>query len=347
MTDRAADDLPERVRPADELSERVRPAFTPAVAARFVADTDDLDLDPAQRDAVQAIAAASTGNVYLWGGVGRGKSMLAERYLAAFRPEPVLRLHLNELFRRLQAELVRDWKAPAIVLRRLLHGVRVLLVDEFHVHDVADAVYLDALLNVTADDGIPLIATSNYPPADLLPDPRLHDRFLPAIARIESSFAVVPIGDGPDHRTAGADAHTRFASGVWRVGSAADARSADARSADTGVVLRADGIPLPALSAEGAQVTFDFADLCEAPVGVRQYQSLADRYSELTLRSVPDLATVRREPLMRFTTLVDVLYDHDVRFVVHAHASFDTLRQAAHVPLDADRALSRLRALGA
>lgn len=342
MTDRAADELPERVRPADELSERVRPAFTPVVAARFVSDTDVLDLDPAQRDAVQAIAAATTGNVYLWGGVGRGKSMLAERYLAAFLPEPVLRLHLNELFRRLQAELVRDWKAPAIVLRRLLHGVRVLLVDEFHVHDVADAVYLEALLNVTADDGILLIATSNYAPADLLPDPRLHDRFLPAIARIESSFAVVPIGDGPDHRTSGADAHTRFASGVWRVGSAADARSAD-----TGVVLRADGIPLPALSAEGAQVTFDFADLCEAPVGVRQYQWLADRYSELTLRSVPDLATVRREPLMRFTTLVDVLYDQDVRFVVHAHAPFDTLPQAAHVPLDADRALSRLRALGA
>lgn len=328
-------------RAADELPERVRPAFTPAVAARFVADTDALDLDPAQRDAVQAIAAASNGSVYLWGGVGRGKSMLAERYLAAFLPEPVLRLHLNELFRRLQAELVRDWKAPAIVLRRLLHGVRVLLVDEFHVHDVADAVYLDALLNVTADDGIPLIATSNYAPADLLPDPRLHDRFRPAIARIESSFAVVPIGDGPDHRTTGADAHTRFASGVWRVGSAADAPPADA-----GVVLRADGIPLPALSAEGAQVTFDFADLCEAPVGVRQYQWLADRYSELTLRWVPDLATVRREPLMRFTTLVDVLYDHDVRFVVHAHAPFDTLRQAAHVPLDADRALSRLRALG-
>ena len=332
MTDRAADELPERV----------RPAFTPAVTARFVADTDALDLDPAQRDAVQAIAAASTGNVYLWGGVGRGKSMLAERYLATFLPEPVLRLHLNELFRRLQAELVRDWKAPAIVLRRLLHGVRVLLVDEFHVHDVADAVYLDALLNVTADDGIPLIATSNYAPADLLPDPRLHDRFLPAIARIESSFAVVPIGDGPDHRTTGADAHTRFAAGIWHVSPAADARSAD-----TGVVLRADGIPLPALSAEGAQVTFDFADLCEAPVGVRQYQWLSDRYSELTLRSVPDLATVRREPLMRFTTLVDVLYDHDVRFVVHAHAPFDTLRQAAHVPLDADRALSRLRALGA
>lgn len=332
MTDRAADELPERV----------RPVFTPAVAARFVSDTDVLDLDPAQRDAVQAIAAASTGNVYLWGGVGRGKSMLAERYLAAFLPEPVLRLHLNELFRRLQAELVRDWKAPAIVLRRLLHGVRVLLVDEFHVHDVADAVYLEALLNVTADDDISLIATSNYAPADLLPDPRLHDRFLPAIARIESSFAVVPIGDGPDHRTSGADAHTRFAAGIWHVSPAADAPPADA-----GVVLRADGIPLPALSAEGAQVTFDFADLCEAPVGVRQYQWLADRYSELTLRSVPDLATVRREPLMRFTTLVDVLYDQDVRFVVHAHAPFDTLRQAAHVPLDADRALSRLRALGA
>nr|WP_281385733.1 cell division protein ZapE [Microbacterium marinum] len=342
VTDRAADELPERVRPADELPEPDRDALIPAVAARFVAATDALDLDPAQRDAVQAIAAATTGNVYLWGGVGRGKSMLAERYLAAFLPEPVLRLHLNELFRRLQAELVRDWKAPAIVLRRLLHGVRVLLVDEFHVHDVADAVYLEALLNVTADDGILLIATSNYAPADLLPDPRLHDRFLPAIARIESSFAVVPIGDGPDHRTSGADAHTRFAAGIWHASPAADAPPADA-----GVVLRADGIPLPALSAEGAQVTFDFADLCEAPVGVRQYQWLADRYSELTLRSVPDLATVRREPLMRFTTLVDVLYDHDVRFVVHAHAPFDTLRRAAHVPPDADRALSRLRALGA
>jgi len=310
------------------------------VPERFAASVAEVDLDPGQRAAVAAVCAADRRCLYLWGSVGRGKSMLAERYLAAAGVEPALRLHLNELFRRLQAEIIRDWKPPAVVLRRLLGDTRALLVDEFHVHDVADAVYLTALLEVAEEDGVLVIATSNYAPAGLLPDPQHHARFLPAIARIEASFAVVEVGDGPDHRMEGAETRRRFASGAWRV-AGADAMASDA------VALEAGGIPMSALAVDGDTVTFTFAQLCEAEVGVRQFQWLADRFAAVRLEAVPDLATVRREPLMRFTTLVDVLYDHDVRLDVTASAPFERLADAATVPVDAARALSRLRALRA
>lgn len=308
------------------------------VAERFAGSVTRLDLDPAQRAAVAQICAADRRCLYLWGSVGRGKSMLAERYLAAAGVEPALRLHLNELFRRLQAEIVRDWKAPAVVLRRLLGDTRALLVDEFHVHDVADAVYLAALLRVAEEDGTLIVATSNYAPAGLLPDPQHHARFLPAIARIEADFVVVEVGPGPDHRAEGAETRRRFASGTWRV---AETTPVPADAA----VLQADGIPVSAVAATGDTATFTFAQLCEAEVGVRQFQWLADRFAAVRLDAVPDLATVRREPLMRFTTLVDVLHDRDVRLDVTASAPFDRLMDAAFVPVDADRALSRLRAL--
>lgn len=308
------------------------------VAERFAASVADLDLDPAQRAAALEICATDRRGLYLWGSVGRGKSMLAERYLAAAGVEPALRLHLNELFRRLQAEIVRDWQAPAVVLRRLLGETRALLVDEFHVHDVADAVYLTALLRVAEEDGILVVATSNYAPGDLLPDPQHHARFLPAIARIEEAFAVVEVGPGPDHRAEGAETRHRFASGSWRIVSD-EPRGSDA------AVLEADGIPVSAVAVSGDTATFTFAQLCDAEVGVRQFQWLADRFAALRLESVPDLATVRREPLMRFTTLVDVLYDHDVRLDVTASAPFERLQDAQTVPVDAARALSRLRAL--
>jgi cell division protein ZapE len=314
------------------------PAGRPSdVTARFEASVDGRDLDAGQRAAVAGIVADDRVNLYLHGPVGRGKSMLAERYLGAFGDE-TRRLHLHELFRMLQAELARDWRAPAVLLRRVLGGIRVLLIDEFHVHDLADALYLAALLEVAAEDGVALIATSNYAPVDLLPAPGLHRRFLPSIEHIVETFAVVELDDGPDHRAIGDDARPRFASGAWHVSPPTSASS-------TELVLA--GIPVQVRRVDGSHVEADFDALCVAEVGVRQFQALADRFGALTLHAVPDLASVRREPLMRFTTLVDVLHDHDVRLVVHAAAPFGRLTDAADVPIDAARTLSRLAPLQA
>uniref|UniRef100_UPI00386C1B07 cell division protein ZapE n=1 Tax=Microbacterium sp. Ld14 TaxID=649156 RepID=UPI00386C1B07 len=301
---------------------------------RFAAATAALRLDDTQRDAVTAVLGQPRAGLYLHGPVGRGKSMLAELYLATFDPDTSLRLHLNELFRRLQAELIREWKAPAIVLRRLLGPVRALLVDEFHVHDVADAVYLSALLEVVAEDRIVLIATSNYAPHDLMPDPKLHERFLPAIERITAELGVIAVGSGPDHRALGDDGRATFVSGRWTITPGIPASA-----------LQIDGIPLHPLEMADGRIAFDFAGICDAAVGVRQYQGIADRFETVEVRGVPDLAVVRREPLMRFATLVDVLYDHDVRLVVTSAAPFERLTDAEAPPVDSDRVISRLRAL--
>ncbi|MFS0865705.1 cell division protein ZapE [Microbacterium sp. 179-B 1A2 NHS] len=325
------------------------PLSVGAVHARF-ADAiaaSGMDLDDAQRAAVEAILAADRVDLYLHGPVGRGKSLLAELYLAALDVEGATRLHLNELFRLLQAEIARDWKTPAVVLRRLLEGTGALLIDEFHVHDVADAVYLSALLQVATEDDIVLVTTSNYSPADLLPDPQHHHRFAPAIAQIQARATIVAVGEGPDHRAQGHETRRRFASGSWRAAPEALPVTGEVVGGDRSAPARLDasGIPLHARRVDGRRVVFTFAQLCESEVGVREYQWLADRFDALELHEVPDLGGVRTEPLMRLTTLVDVLYDRDVRLDVIAAGPFARLAEAARVPVDAARTLSRLGAL--
>ena len=350
---------------AEAASVRTRARFANAVA------TSGLTLDAGQSAAVAAVVAGDHRNLYLWGPVGRGKSMLAELYLTALAdaatPEltdaaatpdsatpadatpdaaaaetastpQVRRMHLHDLFRMLQTEIARDWRTPAVALDGILADTRALLIDEFHVHDIVDAMYLTALLQVADERGIHLIATSNYPPGGLLPDPQHHDRFLPTIARIDAGFTVVGVGSGPDHRGAGDPRRPRFSSGSWRVA------PSETSTAST-VALAPNGIPLSAVSATADEAVFTFAALCDSNVGVREYLWLADRFDRIVLLDVPDLATPRPEPLMRFTTLVVVLYDRDVRLDVVAAGSAARLADARRVPVDADRALSRLAAL--
>lgn len=339
---------------AAAASARTRARFADAVATAGIA------LDAGQSAAVAAVLAGDHTNLYLWGPVGRGKSMLAELYLAALadavtpdaatpaettpdaadaEPTPsVRRMHLHDLFRMLQTEIARDWRTPAVALDGILADTRALLIDEFHVHDIVDAMYLTALLQVADERGIHLIATSNYPPGGLLPDPQHHDRFLPTIARIDAGFTVAGVGSGPDHRGAGDPRRPRFSSGSWRV---APSETSTASTA----ALAPNGIPLSAVSATADEAVFTFAALCDSDVGVREYLWLADRFDRIVVLDVPDLATPRPEPLMRFTTLVDVLYDRDVRLDVVAAGPAARLADARRVPVDADRALSRLAAL--
>lgn len=323
-------------------------------------------LDAGQQAALGALAAPVPHGFYLWGDVGRGKTMLADLYAEAHADRRVKRVHIHAFLRELHRQIAGQRAPLADVLSRVLGDTQVLVFDEFHVHDVADAVFLTAVLEFVVAQRILLVATSNYPPQELLPDPLFHHRMEPAIALIEQHLTVVGIGDGPDHRIgaqarAGEGVTSGFAAGRWIVAAPASGAidgqpgndpttnsrpGAVTRTDGTrGEMIRAAGIPVRALRVDGTRCVFSFADLCEAAVGTHQYLWLADRFDEVSVVEVPDLATARRDALLRFALLIDVLCDRDRTLTVRAAAAPSRLLEAEEPPRDATRTLSRLALL--
>lgn len=294
-------------------------------------------LDAAQRSAVDALFVPPRHGYYLWGDVGRGKTWLAETYFDAIPTERRRRFHFHGFFRELQTQIIRERAPLDLSLAALIGDAQAVLFDEFHVHDVADGVYLAATLDHLLAAGVLILATSNYAPDRLMPDPVHHERFVPVIRRIHAELDVIHLGDGEDYRHHRAAA-MGFGAGTWR--------SRTQTAAGTGrIQLDADGHSIRAEHIDADTAVFAFEELCDRPLGVLQYLWLAERFSTITLVAVPDLATVGRESLARFANLIEVLHDRDVQLHVSSPAEPARMLAAAEPPRDARRILSRLATL--
>ncbi|CAM2771163.1 cell division protein ZapE [Prescottella defluvii] len=282
--------------------------------------------------------------MYLWGPVGRGKTWLVSTYFAALPTEHKRRVHFHEFFRELHTEIRRHRNDLDAALAAMLDGVEVLCFDEFHVHDIADAKFVERLLPTLSARQVTLVVTSNYPPHRLLPNPLFHDTFTPTIELIEQSLEVVVV-DGPrDYRT-GSDHAAGFSAGHWVV-------PADAEQLALLGLGRPDpterrtmspcGHPIVALRAEPDYLWLDFADVCEHTTAPSDYLALAALFDRWVISGIPDLAHTGHEAAQRFANLVDVLYDRDVQATFLARRSLDSLTTTGQLPVDIDRILSRL-----
>lgn len=305
---------------------------------RSALEASGLVFDRQQTAAIDALSAPPRHGFYIWGDVGRGKSLISEAYFAAIPTDRKRRFHFHDFFRALQEQIIRQREPLDRSLRGLIGNARAVFFDEFHVHDVADGVYLTATLKSLLDDGILLLATSNYEPSALMPNPLFHDRFLPAIDLIRAEFDVVHLGDGEDYRQARAHTSHGFGAGAWRLRPDAQTRAAP-------TLLNAAGHSIRAQRIDGNRAEFTFDDLCAQPLGVAQYLWLAERFRSIALTSVPDLASITRDPLARFANLIDVLYDRNIPLHVHAAGEPQRLLLAAEPPRDAHRTVSRLSTL--
>ncbi|WP_081832440.1 cell division protein ZapE [Pseudomonas sp. Ant30-3] len=284
--------------------------------------------------------------LYLYGAVGRGKSWLLDGFFQALSIAQKQRLHFHAFFAQLHEGLFAHRDHPdalTATLDVLLRDCRVLCFDEFHVHDIGDAMLITRLFKALFHRRILLLVTSNYPPEGLLPNPLYHARFKPVIELINARMQIMEVGGDHDFRSqAKPHPHQVFTQGryVWPA-SVAQREALNLPPSDAPAVALPVGTRhLRARFCEARTVGFTFSDLCDQPTAVMDYLELCRRFDRWVIDELPLLNDCSIAAQQRFINLVDVLYDQDKHLILLGqHSLRESLSGDA---IDLARSRSRL-----
>lgn len=285
--------------------------------------------------------------VYMFGGVGRGKSFLMDCFFNAVPLKRKTRLHFHEFMREVHHELVnlQGTVNPLDELgKRMSKRYRLICFDEFHVADITDAMILHRLLNALFDNGVGFVTTSNFKPDDLYPGGLHRDRILPAIALLNAKLEVLNVDNGTDYRR-----RTLEDAKLYHVpnGPVADAAmtatfNALAEQHDEDPLLHIESRQIGAVRKAGGVVWFDFKTLCGGPRSQNDYLEIASRFHTVFLRGVPHMPLRMASEARRFTWLVDVLYDRRVKLIMSADVAPEQLYTEGPMSHEFPRTVSRL-----
>ena len=293
-------------------------------------------------------AAAPVRGIYLWGGVGRGKTFLMDLFYESLDTGQKKRVHFHRMMSDVHRRLneLNDVELPLDHVARSIAGdTRVLCFDEFFVKDIGDAMILSRLLDGLFRRGVTLVATSNTRPNDLYRNGLQRERFLPAIELLETHTEVLELNDGPDYRLrlleqAGTymdagedDVDHRLIEYFCRIAPGA---------VDVGRDLDILGRPIPTVRIAEGVVWFGFDALCEGPRSQEDYIEIARCFQTVIVSDVPILDRGREDPARRFIALVDEFYDRRVKLIVSAHSNLDTLYRGKRLSFEFERTESRL-----
>jgi cell division protein ZapE len=285
--------------------------------------------------------------VYMYGGVGRGKSFLMDSFFTAVPLQRKVRLHFHEFMREVHRELadLHGTVNPLFELgKRIARHYRLICFDEFHVADVTDAMILYRLLESLFEHRVSIVTTSNFHPDGLYPNGLHRDRILPAIALLKDKLEIIGVDNGTDYRKL-----TLEQVGLYHtpLGDVADAamteafeRLAEAR--DESPVLRIEQREIRARRRAGGVVWFDFKELCGGPRSQNDYLELASQFHTLLLSGVPQMSPRLASEARRFTWLIDVLYDRRVKLILSAEVAPDALYTEGPMAHEFPRTVSRL-----
>lgn len=297
--------------------------------------------------------------LYIHGGVGRGKTMLMDMFHELVPVRRKRRVHFNDFMAdahdriqkhrqaRKDGTVKEDDPIPPVA-RALAEEAWVLCFDEFSVTDIADAMILSRLFSALFAAGVVLVATSNVAPENLYRDGLNRQLFLPFIKLLERNAEILTLESDKDYRM---DKLNRMPVYVVPADAAADAaldRAWEAATVGAPVheaVLTVKGRQVVVPCAAGDAARFSFADLCEKPLGARDYLAIAARFSTIFIDHVPVLDPTLRNPTKRFILLIDTLYDTRKRLVVSADAPPSELyagRPGVTEAFEFDRTASRL-----
>ena len=286
--------------------------------------------------------------LYVWGGVGRGKTHLVDLFYRAPGLDPKLRMHFHRFMQLVHGELntLPEREDPLrIVAGRIATRARVLCFDEFHVSDITDAMILGRLLGALFERGVTLLATSNIAPSSLYAGGLQRERFLPAIELIERHTKVVRLDGGTDYRLRALERARTYYTPLGpeaERGLAECFRVLAPEHVAGGGPLTILGRAVPAIRHADGIAWFDFETLCGGPRSVADYIEIARDFHTVVLSGVPVLDDDRRDPLRRFIHLVDELYDRNVNLILSAAAAPEGLYRGRRLIEPFQRTRSRL-----
>ena len=264
--------------------------------------------------------------LYLWGGVGRGKSFLMDAFFDCAPPDAKRRQHFHRFMQQVHHRMrdLQGQEDPLILIaRELARQVRLLCLDEFQVTDITDAMLMRRLLEGLFEQGVVLVTTSNLHPDDLYAHGLQREQFVPAIQLLKQNLDLVNIDAGIDYRL-----RTLQRAGVYHHPSGEEAEhrleqtfaSIAHDPGATGVPLEIESRIIHARRVAGGIAWFEFAELCDGPRGQADYIELARRYHTILISNVRRLTPSIMDAARRFTWLVDEFYDRKVKLIVSAEA---------------------------
>lgn len=286
--------------------------------------------------------------LYIWGGVGRGKTALMDLFHESLPETGKARFHFHRFMQRIHIELdaLAERTDPLdVIAERLAAQWQIVCFDEFFVSDIADAMLLGRLLESLFRRGVVLVATSNVAPSDLYRDGLQRARFLPAIALIEEHCDTWHLETDTDYRL-----RALRDGATYKVGHASECNqllekmfddlASGRRLEQSDVAIEGRQIPVIQLSMN--TVWFDFAALCEGPRGTNDYIELARRFQTVFISHVPIMDNQRDDAARRFIALVDEFYDRRVKLIIASAVAAENLYQGKRLAFEFERTVSRL-----
>lgn len=306
--------------------------------------------------------------LYIHGGVGRGKSMLMDLFFAAAPVKQKRRVHFHafmlEIHSRIHAwrQMTKAERERAVgkgvgddpippLARAVAKDTRLLCFDEFQVHDVADAMILSRLFTALMDNGVVVVATSNRPPEDLYLGGLNRQLFLPFIALMRQRLDVIEL-DGPTdyrlERLAGTKVyHWPISEEATKALSVAFYKLTDHEVGNRAAVgpdeIAVQGRKLFVPIASRGVAVFSFKRLCENPLGAADYLAIAWAYHTVIIVGIPIMGPEKRNEAKRFVTLIDALYENNVKLLCSAAAPPEGLYPAGDGSFEFQRTASRLQ----
>ncbi|MGH8286150.1 MAG: cell division protein ZapE [Steroidobacteraceae bacterium] len=302
----------------------------------------------AARKLLRVSSVAAPRGLYLWGGVGRGKTWLMDLFYQSLPFPERRRRHFHRFMHDVHSQLksLRSRKAPLeTVAARLADEACVLCFDELYVTDIADAMILGALFQGLTERGVALVITSNSPPHGLYEGGLQRERFLPAIALLQRRTEVLAMESGVDYRLRQlARAGTYLASPDLSTRQRLEALFVELAdgAGETGGALEINGRRIPVVRQNENVVWFDFAAICEGARSQNDYIEIARDYQSVLVSDVPAFDATRDDAARRFIALVDELYDRNVNLVVSAAAEPAALYRGQRLRAAFERTASRL-----
>jgi cell division protein ZapE len=298
--------------------------------------------------------------LYVWGGVGRGKTLLVDSFFDCLPWPRKLRVHFHRFMQRVHGRLAVHSGAKNPLERvadEIADEALVLCFDEFFVSDIGDAMILAGLVEALFQRGVTLVATSNIPPSDLYRDGLQRARFLPAIALIERHLEVVHLDAPTDYRFRTLQraalwhtphdraAHKALAGYFASLGGQASAESAAGLASPVSAPkwLEINQRPMQLIDSAPGIAWFTFSTLCDEPRSAADFVELAREYHTILIEQIPVLTGDREDAARRFINLVDEFYDRNVKLIATAARAPEALYNGTRLRFEFERTVSRLQ----